>query len=107
MAEYNDESVKRIENAIFGLRNMKNLQAVTEACIKVHGYESRVDVLYNDAMGDLIRNNKDNPVRIIVLKRFIRRLEILSPINAKMHQMSLNLSLLNIHNVSSIYSTSQ
>ncbi|HNE50345.1 MAG TPA: DUF47 family protein [Chitinophagales bacterium] len=78
MAEYNDESVKELKNAIFGLRNMKNLQAVTEACIKVHGYESRVDVLYNDAMGDLIRNNKDNPVRIIVLKDLYEDLEAIS-----------------------------
>lgn len=78
IAELNNDSVKELKNAIFGLRNMKHLEKVTEACIKVHGYESKVDLLYNEAMGDLIRNNKDNPVRIIVLKDLFEDLEYVS-----------------------------
>lgn len=57
---------------------MKNLQKVNDACIKVHGYESKVDLIYNQAMGDLIRNNKDNAVKIIVMKDLFEELEIIS-----------------------------
>ncbi|MEN9448348.1 MAG: hypothetical protein RJA25_1638 [Bacteroidota bacterium] len=78
IAELNDESVKELKNAVFGLRNMKNLQKVTEACIRIHGCESKVDLLYNEAMGDLIRNNKDNTLRIIVLKDLFEDLEMVS-----------------------------
>jgi predicted phosphate transport protein (TIGR00153 family) len=78
IAEYNDESVKELKNAVFGLRGMKNLEKVTEACIKVHGYESKVDLLYNQAMGDLIKSNRDNPIKIIVLKDLYEELELVS-----------------------------
>ncbi|MFN8260498.1 MAG: DUF47 family protein [Chitinophagales bacterium] len=78
IAELNNESVKELKNAIFGLRDMKNLEKVTESCLKIHGYESKVDLLYNDAMGDLVRNNKDNPVKIIVMKDLYEELELVS-----------------------------
>ena len=78
IAELNDESAKELKNAIYGLRDMKNLQKVTDSCLKIHGYESKVDLLYNDAMGDLIRNNKDNPVKIIVMKDLYEELELVS-----------------------------
>lgn len=78
IAELNNESVKELKNAIFGLRDMKNLNKVTDSCLKIHGYESKVDLLYNDAMGDLIRNNKDNPVHIIVMKDLYEELELVS-----------------------------
>ena len=78
IAELNNESVKELKNAIFGLRDIKNLHKVTDSCLKIHGYESKVDLLYNDAMGDLIRNNKDNPVKIIVMKDLYEELELVS-----------------------------
>lgn len=78
MAELNDESVKELKVAIYGLRNIKNLDKVNAACLKVHGYESKVDLLYSEAMGDLIRNNKDNPVKIIVMKDLYEELELIS-----------------------------
>ncbi|MFN8294599.1 MAG: DUF47 family protein [Chitinophagales bacterium] len=78
IAELNNESVKELKNAINGLRDMKNLNKVTDSCLKIHGYESKVDILYNDAMGDLIRNNKDNPVKIIVMKDLYEELELVS-----------------------------
>lgn len=78
MAELNNESVKELQIAISELRNMKNLQKVNDACLKVHGYESKVDLIYNQAMGELIRNNKDNPVKIIVMKDLYEELELIS-----------------------------
>lgn len=78
ISELNDESIKELKIAIYELRNMKDLQKVNDACIKVHGYESKVDMIYNQAMGDLIRHNKDNPVRIIVLKDLYEELELIS-----------------------------
>lgn len=78
MAELNNESVKALKTAIFELRDMKNLRKVNDACLNVHGYESKVDLLYNQAMGDLIRNNKDNPVKIIVMKDLFEELELVS-----------------------------
>ncbi len=78
MAELNDESIKELKNAIYGLRDMKNLKTVNDACLKVHGYESKVDLLYSEAMGDLIKNNKDNPVKIIVMKDLFEELELIS-----------------------------
>jgi predicted phosphate transport protein (TIGR00153 family) len=78
IAELNNESVKELKNAIFGLRDMNKLHKVTDSCLKIHGYESKVDLLYNDAMGDLIRNYKDNPVKIIVMKDLYEELELVS-----------------------------
>ena len=78
IAELNNDSVKELRNAIFGLRDMKNLHKVTDSCLKVHGYESKVDLLYNQAMGELIKNNKDNPVKIIVMKDLYEELELVS-----------------------------
>jgi uncharacterized protein len=78
MAEYNNQSVKELKNAIYGLKSMKELEKVTDACIKVHGYESIVDTIYNQAMGDLIRNNKDNPIKVIVLKDLYEEMELIS-----------------------------
>ena len=78
MAELNNESVKALKTAIFGLRNMSNLHKVTAACLNIHGYESKVDLLYNQAMGELIRNEKDNPVKIIVMKDLYEELELVS-----------------------------
>jgi predicted phosphate transport protein (TIGR00153 family) len=78
MSELNNESIKELKNAIYGLRDIKNLKTVNESCLKVHGYESKVDLLYSEAMGDLIRNNKDNPVKIIVMKDLYEELELIS-----------------------------
>mgnify|MGYP000916740877 CR=1 FL=1 len=78
MSELNDESVKALRTAIYELRNMKNLDKVNAACLNIHGYESKVDLLYNQAMGELIRNNKDNPVKIIVMKDLYEELEMVS-----------------------------
>lgn len=78
MAELNHESIKELKNAIYGLRDIKNLKSVNDSCLRVHGYESKVDLLYSEAMGDLIRNNKDNPVKIIVMKDLYEELEVIS-----------------------------
>lgn len=78
IAELNNESVKELKNAVYGLRDMRHLEKVTEACLKIHLYESNVDLLYNQAMGDLIKNNRDNPVRIIVMKDLYEDLEMVS-----------------------------
>lgn len=78
MAELNNEACKALKIAIYELRNMKNLDKVNAACLNIHGYESKVDILYNQAMGDLIRNNKDNPVKIIVMKDLFEELETVS-----------------------------
>jgi len=78
IAQLNNDSVKELRTAIYELRNMKNLEKVNEACLKVHGYESKVDLIYNQAMGELIRNNKDNPVKIIVMKDLYEELELIS-----------------------------
>ena len=78
MAELNNEAVKALRTAIYELRNMKNLDKVNAACLNIHGYESKVDLLYNQAMGELIKNNKDNPVRIIVMKDLYEELELVS-----------------------------
>lgn len=78
MAELNNEAVKALKIAIYELRNMKNLDKVNAACLNIHGYESKVDLLYNQAMGELIKNNKDNPVKIIVMKDLYEELELVS-----------------------------
>lgn len=78
IAELNNESIKELKRAIYELRGMKNLEKVNAACLNVHGYESKVDIIYNQAMGELIRNNKDNAVKIIVMKDLYEELELIS-----------------------------
>ncbi|MBX7225018.1 MAG: DUF47 family protein [Chitinophagales bacterium] len=78
ISELNDESVKALREAIYELRNMKNLEKVNQACLKVHGYESKVDLLYNEALGALIREHKDNAAYMIIMKDLIEELELIS-----------------------------
>ncbi len=78
IVESNNNSIKELRKAMYELRNMSNLGKVTEACIRVHGYESEVDVLYNDAMGELIRNHRNDPTHIIIMKDLLEELELIS-----------------------------
>ncbi len=78
MAELNNESVKELKTALYELRNMKNLQKVNDSCLKIHGYESKVDLLYNQAMGELIKNNRNDAVKIIIMKDLYEELELVS-----------------------------
>lgn len=78
IAELNNESVLCLKDAIYGIRNMKNLDKVNQACLKIHGYESKVDLLYNEALGALIRDHRDDAAKMIIMKDLVEELELIS-----------------------------
>lgn len=78
MSQHNDEAIAELKKALYGLRGMKEFDKVNEACMRVHSLESKVDLLYNQAIGDLVRKNKDNPVKIILMKDIYVELELIS-----------------------------
>jgi uncharacterized protein len=78
IAESNNNSIKELKHAIYELRNMKNMSKVTESCLRVHGYESEVDLLYNEALGELVRKHKNDATYVIILKDLLEELELIS-----------------------------
>lgn len=78
IAQSNNNSIKELKTAIYELRNMNNLSKVTEACLRVHGFESEVDLLYNDALGELIQKHRNDATYVIILKDLLEELELIS-----------------------------
>jgi uncharacterized protein Yka (UPF0111/DUF47 family) len=63
-----------IAEALKGLRNIKNGQAILEKCIAIHYFEDRADGILRSAIARLFREH-DQPVTVIKWKEIFERLE--------------------------------
>jgi predicted phosphate transport protein (TIGR00153 family) len=60
--------------AICNLRNMKNISAIKEACVKIHTLENHADEVFNNGIARLFEEEKD-PIKIIKIKEILSALE--------------------------------
>jgi uncharacterized protein len=81
---YMKEMVIVIENAIIALdkalrelRNMKNLRAITEACVQINSLENQADDLLDNAIIKLFAHNTD-PIELVKLKDIYQDMEIIT-----------------------------
>lgn len=63
-----------IQKAITGLKNMKNIPAVREACIRLNSLENEADKIFNIALANLFETEKD-AVELIKQKELLSILE--------------------------------
>lgn len=69
-----DKSVHSLGIAVRGLRDMKHMSRVLEACKQVSAYESDGDKLRDNALGWLVDNEKD-PIEFIKWKEIYQEAE--------------------------------
>jgi predicted phosphate transport protein (TIGR00153 family) len=60
--------------AVCNLRNMKDLSAIKEACVKIHSLENHADEVFNNGIARLFEEEKD-PMMVIKLKEILATLE--------------------------------
>lgn len=76
-ADIIDQSVVLLKTGIYELRNMKDIRAVTEVCVKVNSLENEGDDLLDKAMVGLFTSNIE-PVEIIKKKDLYQMLELVT-----------------------------
>lgn len=74
MAETLLKAVQEIEQAVRGLRNMKNAKEIKSHCVEIHRLENAADRLHREAVAGLFQNGQD-PVTIIKWKDVYGNLE--------------------------------
>ena len=77
MAEIVQLSVEQLAIAVDNLRDMKNIRAITECCVKVNSYENEADDVYTASITDLFSSNLP-AVEIIKLKDVYQDLEFIT-----------------------------
>ncbi len=70
-------SVTALNKAVYGLRDMKDLRSLTEACVLINSLENEGDDLLDKGMMHLFSSNI-NPVEIIKKKDLYQMLEIVT-----------------------------
>ncbi|HTO14579.1 MAG TPA: DUF47 family protein [Edaphocola sp.] len=71
------ESIQYLTQAVSHLRDMKNIRAIMEACVKVNSLENKADELYDASIRDLFTNYTE-VIEIVKLKEVYEDLEIIT-----------------------------
>lgn len=71
------KSIKALNKAVYGLRDMKDLRSLTEACVLINSLENEGDDLLDKGMMNLFSSNTD-AVEIIKKKDLYQMLEIVT-----------------------------
>ncbi|HLU16855.1 MAG TPA: DUF47 family protein [Edaphocola sp.] len=71
------ECVGHLGDAVHNLRDMKNIRAITEACVKVNSLENKADDLFAENITRLFTSNKE-AIEVIKLKDVYEDLEIIT-----------------------------
>ena len=77
MAEINKDAIHNLKDAIYGLRDLKHVGKINEACVKINGAENRADDVFESALMDLLDHEKD-AATIIKKKDVLQSLELVS-----------------------------
>lgn len=72
-----NKSVQALQVAIKDLRNMKDLKAITEACVKVNSFENEADDLLDTALKQLFLL-ENNAIELIKRKELYQDMEIVT-----------------------------
>jgi uncharacterized protein len=70
-------SIGALDRALHELRNMKNLRAITEACVLINSLENQADDLLDNAIIKLFASNID-AVELVKLKDIYQDMEIIT-----------------------------
>lgn len=71
------KSVAELKKGVYGLRNMKDLRSITEACVIINSLENEADDMMDKGMLDLFSANTDT-VEIIKKKDLYQMLEMVT-----------------------------
>lgn len=71
------ESVTALKVALKGLRNMKDLKSITDACVKVNSFENEADDILDDALKQLFLL-ETNAIELIKKKELYQDMEIVT-----------------------------
>lgn len=77
LAAINEESIFEVKNAVYGLRDMKNIAKIKEACIRINGLENRADDIFEYGLVAVLDNEKD-AATIIKKKDLLQSMEFVS-----------------------------
>lgn len=70
-------AIVSLDKALHELRNMKNLRAITEACVQINSLENQADDLLDDAIIKLFANSND-AVELVKLKDIYQDMEVIT-----------------------------
>lgn len=74
LAELIMKGAQELNVAVCNLRNMKDISAIKEACVKINSLENHADEVFNNGIARLFEEEKD-AVRIIKIKEILSALE--------------------------------
>lgn len=72
-----NNSVKALQGALKGLRNMKDLKSITDACVKVNSFENEADDILDVALKQLFLL-ETNAIELIKKKELYQDMEIVT-----------------------------
>ncbi len=75
LADLINQGVLELARAIPELRNMSNMRAITDACVKINSLENHADDIYDRAIADLFEQ-ESNAVELIKMREIYQALEI-------------------------------
>lgn len=70
-------AIVALDKALHELRNMKNLRAITEACVQINSLENQADDLLDNAIIKLFASNTD-AIELVKLKDIYQDMEIIT-----------------------------
>lgn len=74
LGELIKEAAIHVRTAVNGMRNMKNTEAITEACIKINSIENQADDIFDNAIGKLFHTETD-AIQLIKYKEVLSTME--------------------------------
>jgi len=77
LANINEEAILEVKKAVYGLRDMKNIENIREACIKINMIENRADDIFEYGIVSILENEKD-AATIIKKKDLLQSMEIVT-----------------------------
>jgi uncharacterized protein Yka (UPF0111/DUF47 family) len=69
-----DDSVNAVARAVKGMRNMKNYEVISEACVEINRLENVGDSMRDAVLGELFEN-ENNPIEVIKWKEIYQDAE--------------------------------
>ena len=77
LAGINEKAILSLKAAVYGLRDLKQITQINEACIAINGFENQADDVFETALTQLLDNATD-PIAVIKMKEILQSLEIVS-----------------------------
>jgi predicted phosphate transport protein (TIGR00153 family) len=73
----NGLAIEEVKKAVYGLRNLNNVKAIQEHCIRINRLENEADDIFESSLGALLQNEKD-AATIIKMKDLLQSMEFVS-----------------------------